>query len=492
MTADITIHADEAIGEIRPELHGHFLEHLGTATYGGIWVGRHSTIPNIDGIRQDAVVYLRELEVPVLRWPGGCFADDYHWRNGIGVPGSRPRTVNHTWGGQIEDNGFGTHEFLRLCELIGARPYLAANVGSGSPAELRDWVEYCNQPSGSSLAEQRSANGSALPYQVRYWGIGNESWACGGHMTAEEYCAQYARFATYVPRCGTTAPYLIAVGPNSNDTEWTRRFFQRLRAGRNYVPPIHGFAMHFYSWGTRTARDYDAESLRAQLATFVDLERAIKEQRAYLDRLTPDLGRGRIDLLVDEWGTWDKSEPDIEEEHGRFWQQNTMKDGVAAALGLNVFHRQADKLAMCNLAQIANVLQSPLLTHKDRCLRTPTYHAFSMMRTHKGKTAVRLETEVPSHILSVSASRSDRTLSMTLVNPDPQIPITVSSRLTRRILTDAAATILTHPDWNACNTFEQPDVLLPRTHAVRLAGDRWDVDLPQLSVVQIEAHVEGW
>jgi len=492
MAAIITIHPDEVIGEIRPELHGHFLEHLGSATYGGIWVGRDSTIPNIDGLRRDAVRYLRDLDVPVLRWPGGCFADNYHWRNGIGDPGSRPRTVNHPWGGQIEDNGFGTHEFMRLCELVGAHPYLAANVGSGSPAELRDWVEYCNQPAGSSLAGQRAANGSPPPFQVRYWGIGNESWACGGHMTAEEYCAQYVRFATYVPRCGATAPYLIAVGPNSNDTEWTRRFFQRLREGRNYVPPIHGFAMHFYSWGTRTARDYDAESLRAQLATFADLERAIKEQRAYLDRLTPELGRGRIDLLVDEWGTWDKSEPDIEEEHGLFWQQNTMKDGVAAALGLNVFHRQADKLSMCNLAQVTNVLQAPLLTDKDRCIRTPTYHAFSMMRPHKGKTALHIEADSSSNMLSVSASCSGPTLSITLVNPDPLLPTTVSIRLTRGTITDATATILSHPDWNMCNTFEEPDALIPRTHAVRLAGECWDVDLPQMSVVQIGAQVEGW
>ncbi len=491
MATSVIIHPDGAIGEIRPELHGHFLEHLGSATYGGIWVGHHSTTPNIEGLRLDAVTHLRDLGVPVLRWPGGCFADNYHWRNGIGEPGDRPQTVNHSWGGQIEDNSFGTHEFMRLCELIGARPYLAANVGSGVPAELRDWVEYCNQPTGGSLAGQRATNGSPLPFQVRYWGIGNESWACGGHMTAEEYCAQYARFATYVPRCGTTAPYLIAVGPNSNDTEWTRRFFQRLREGRRYVPPIHGFAMHFYSWGTRTATDYDEESLRAQLSTFVDLERAVKEQRAYLDRLTPELGRGRVDLLVDEWGTWDKSEPDVEKEHGLFWQQNTMKDGVAAALGLNVFHRQADKLSMCNLAQIANVLQAPLLTEKDRCLRTPTYHAFSMMRTHKEKTALHVEADPTSSGLSVSASRGDRTLSVTVVNPDPLTPATVSLRLTRGTITEVSARILSHPDWNACNTFDEPDVLVPRTHTVRSPGGSRDVDLPQMSVVQIEAQIDG-
>ena len=200
----ITIHAGDVIGVIRPALHGHFLEHLGTATYGGIWVGRDSTIPNIDGLRRSAVEYLRDLAVPVLRWPGGCFADGYHWRDGIGPADRRPRTVNHRWGGVVEDNGFGTHEFMRLCDLIGAAPYFAANMGSGSPAEVRDWVEYCNYPSGSSLADRRVANGAGAPFGVRTWGLGNESWACGGTMTAEEYAALYARFATFVPTCGVT------------------------------------------------------------------------------------------------------------------------------------------------------------------------------------------------------------------------------------------------------------------------------------------------
>ncbi|CAG1772996.1 partial alpha-N-arabinofuranosidase, partial [uncultured bacterium] len=249
MRTPITVHVNDAIGLIRPELHGHFLEHLGTATYGGIWVGRTSLIPNIDGLRASAVEFLRALAVPVLRWPGGCFADAYHWRDGIGPPDQRPHTVNHTWGGTIEDNGFGTHEFMHLCSLIGARPYVAANMGSGSPSEVRDWVEYCNLPGGSTLAALRIAHGAREPFGVRYWGIGNESWACGGNMTPEEYAAHYARFSTFVPTCGGTTPYLIAVGPNNNDTDWTRRFFTALATGRMFTPRIHGFAMHYYSWG---------------------------------------------------------------------------------------------------------------------------------------------------------------------------------------------------------------------------------------------------
>lgn len=486
MDTTVVIHTEEPIGRIRPETHGHFLEHLGSATYGGIWVGRGSRIPNIDGLRRAAVDALAELAVPVLRWPGGCFADNYHWRNGIGPPHTRPRTVNHSWGGIVEDNGFGTHEFMHLCSRIGAQPYLAGNMGSGSPAELRDWVEYCTFPSGSTLSDERTANGSPSPFPVEYWGVGNESWGCGGHMTAEEYAALYARFSTFVPACGTARPYLIAVGPNSNDTEWTRRFFTALGKGRSYAPPIHGFAMHFYSWGKSTATAYTPETAREQLASFDDLERAIKEQRAYLDALTPLPGRGHVDLLIDEWGTWDASEPEVEKQNGRFWQQNTIKDAVAAALGLNVFHRQADKVSMCNLAQIANVLQAPLLTQNDSCIRTPTYHAFALMRGHRDTVALQSESPaVPARELSVSASRDDGTVLCTIVNPDPIEEKRVVIVLDRARALRAEGSILTHPDLNTCNTFTHPDIIVPQPLEVMLDGERMRLVLPPMAVAHV-------
>ena len=263
-------------------------------------------------------------------------------------------------------------------------------MGSGSPDELADWVEYCNYPGGSALADLRALHGHPQPFKVRYWGIGNESWACGGHLTPEEYCGLYARFATFVPTCGDVKPFLIAVGPNGNDTAWTRRFFEALRDGRQYLPPLHAFAMHFYSWGTRRATFYDAPTARAQLASFDAMERAIVEQRAFLDHYERLLGVDRIELIIDEWGTWDQSDLHEEEQRGRFWQQNTIKDGVAAALGLNVFHRNADKVALCNLAQMVNVLQAPLLTAGDLCCRTPTYHALQMMKPHRAGRAVHI------------------------------------------------------------------------------------------------------
>jgi alpha-L-arabinofuranosidase len=484
MECTIAIELDDTIGRISPGLHGHFLEHLGTATYGGLWVGRDSRIPHIDGLRRDAVEYLRDLAVPVLRWPGGCFADTYHWRNGIGLPSSRPVTVNHPWGGTTEDNGFGTHEFMQLCTLIGAQPYLAGNLGAGSPAELRDWVEYCNYPSRSSLAELRAANGHKEPFGVRYWGIGNESWACGGHLTPEEYCGLYARFATFVPTCGGTAPYLIAVGPNNNDTAWTERFFQAFRNGRSYHPPLNAFAMHYYSWGTRKATGYDASAVRKQFASFDDMERAITVQRAFLDRHERLLGCAHIDLIVDEWGTWDLSDVHEEELRGRLWQQNTIKDGVAAALGLNVFHRNADKLAMCNLAQIINVLQAPLLTFNDVCVRTPTYYAMHMMRAHRGGTSVRASSPyVPSQDLSVSASVKDNTLAVTLVNPDPENTKDVTCRVHGRTPLQAHAVLLTHRDPNACNSPEHPACTIPLRHPVSLEEHALNVTLPPNAVL---------
>lgn len=490
MPDTLVILATDTIGTIRPELHGHFLEHLGTATYGGVWVGRDSVIPNIDGLRRDAVEYLRELAVPVLRWPGGCFADSYHWRNGIGPAAHRPRTVNHTWGGTIEDNGFGTHEFMQLCTLIGARPYLAANMGSGTPAEVRDWVEYCNFPAGSTLAEERISNGAKDPFNVAFWGVGNESWACGGHMSAEEYAALYARFATFIPACGETTPYLIAVGPNNNDTEWTRRFFTTLGRDRMYAPPVHGFAMHFYSWGTKAATAYTPDAIREQFASFDAMEHAIIEQRAYLDTLTPPLGRGHIDLLVDEWGTWDLSELPVERQNGKFWQQNTVKDAVAAALGLNIFHRHADKLGMCNIAQIVNVLQASLLTSGASCVRTPTWYALTMMKDHRNRTALRVGSSLaPARELSVSASRDERSIVATLANPDPQTARSIRLAFDGETPAAVRGQIIAHHDLNACNAFDRPDNVIPQAIHAELSGDGINVTMPPLSVVHLHIAV---
>jgi alpha-N-arabinofuranosidase len=473
----VTIHAGVEIGLIRPELHGHFAEHLGSCTYGGLWVGKDSRIPNIAGYRKLAVEYLKALDVPVLRWPGGCFADDYHWRDGIGPAEKRPKTVNIHWGNYVEDNSFGTHEFVGLCRLIGAEPYFAGNVGSGTPDELRDWVEYCNFPAGSSLAEERAKNGSPEPFKIRYWGVGNENWGCGGRMTPEEYAGHYRRFGSYVRPFGETRPFMIACGPSGNDTDWSRRFMDAMR-GRG-TP--NGFAMHFYSSGKSPATKFTVENMQEQLSSFARVEQAVKQQRALLDGYDPER---RIGLLVDEWGVWDRMLPDEEKRYGRLWQQITMRSAVAAALGLNVFHRQADKLVMCNIAQIVNVLHSMLLTEEDRCIRTPAYYAFELLKPHRGMTSVAVETGDNSALgLSVSASRKEGSLVLTCVNPKHDESVKASCVLSGAAAASGQARILHHVDFNACNTFENPDRIVPRSHPITVEGSRIGIELPPLSIV---------
>jgi len=475
----IRINADVEIGTIRPELHGHFAEHLGSCTYGGLWVGKDSRIPNVDGYRKQAVEYLRELGVPVLRWPGGCFADDYHWRDGIGPKEKRPKTVNIHWGNYTEDNSFGTHEFVGLCRLIGAEPYFAGNVGSGTPEELRDWVEYCNFPSGSTLSDERARNGSPEPFRVRFWGAGNENWGCGGNMTPEEYASQFRRFATFIRSFGETRPYLLACGPSGNDPDWSRRFMDAMR-GRRYP---NGFSMHFYSGGKNTATNFTVEAMQEQLSSFARLEQAIKQQRALLDGYDPER---RMGLLVDEWGVWDRMVPEEEKRYGRLWQQITMRSAVAAALGLNVFHRQADKLVMCNIAQIVNVLHSMLLTYEDRCIRTTSYYAFDLLKAHRAKAAVHVENSdsVPLG-LSVSASRKDKDLVLTLVNPKHDVAMRVNCSLSGVAAASGKARILHDSDFNACNTFENPDRIVPKDHAVKVEASQIGVDLPPMSIVTV-------
>lgn len=464
------------IGTINPNLHGHFAEHLGSCTYGGLWVGKNSPIPNINGHRKQAVEYLKAVGIPVLRWPGGCFADDYHWRDGIGPQEKRPKTVNIHWGNYTEDNSFGTHEFIELCRLIGAEPYLAGNVGSGTPQELRDWVEYCNYPSGSTFSDERIKNGSKEPFHVKYWGVGNENWGCGGNMHPEEYAAQYRQFATYVRPFGNTKPFLIACGPNSNNVDWSRRLMDTLGRGRP-----DGFSMHFYSSGKSTARQFTVETMQDQLSSFTRLEQAVEQQRALLDSYDP---QRKIGLMVDEWGVWDRMIPEEEKRYGRLWQQITMRSAVAAALGLNVFHRQAEKLYMCNIAQIVNVLHSLLLTEENHCIRTSTYYAFDLMKGHRGKTAVRIENDDTSPLgLSISASRQNQDLIVTFVNPKHDTSMKVNSSLGGAKALSASAQILHHNDFNACNTFDQPDVIVPRQHEVKTEGSRIAFELPPLSLL---------
>jgi alpha-N-arabinofuranosidase len=479
----VNIDLAKETGAVRPELHGHFAEHLGSCVYGGLWVGKNSKIPNINGHRKQAVDYLKGL-VPVLRWPGGCFADDYHWRDGIGPAARRPKNVNIHWGMYTEDNSFGTHQFIELCRLIGAEPYLAGNVGTGSPQELRDWMEYCNYPKGSSLADERAANGSPEPFNVKYWGVGNENWGCGGNMTGDEYATAYRRFATFLRPFGPTQPFLIACGPNGNNKEWTQKFWGNMRG--NTRPS--GFAMHFYSNGRdNTATKFTVDNMRQQFASFPNIETAIVEQRALLDTVAPPNPRsGPVGLLLDEWGVWDRMDPEEEKKYGRLFQQITVRSAIGAALGLNVIHRQAGKLVMTNIAQMVNVLHALLLTDEDKCVRTTTYYVYELTKAHLGQTSVQTESGAAGAMeLSVSASHKDKDLTITLVNPKPDVTLNVNCSLAGGSATGAMARILHDADLNAANTFATPDRVVPQALQVAAQGGTVSAELPPLSVATL-------
>jgi alpha-N-arabinofuranosidase len=479
----IEVKLDAEIGTIQPELHSSFAEHLGSCIYGGLWVGRNSKIPNVNGYRKQAVDYLKALGIPVLRWPGGCFADQYHWRQGVGPAEKRPKLVNASWGGYVEDNSFGTHEFIGLCRLLGSEPYISANVGSGTPQEFEEWIEYCNFPGGSTLSDERKANGSPEPFRVKYWGVGNENWGCGGNMRGEEYATEYRRFATFARTYGGTAPFLIACGPNRNDREWTTGVLSNIGRRRP-----HGFALHHYQNGSLPATKFTREAMEQQFQAFTRMEQAIVEQRTLMN--TYDTNKS-IGLIVDEWGIWDRMVPEEEQKYGRLWQQITMRCAVGAALGLNIFHRHAEKLVMANIAQTVNVLHAVLLTEEDKCVRTPAYYAHDLLKPHRSKTSLRVENpdEGAPNGLSISASRQGGELVITLVNPRPDTPMNVQCSLGGKPASSATARALYHSDLNACNTFQAPDQVVPRDHTATVGGSGLQVALPPLSVVTVVARV---
>jgi alpha-N-arabinofuranosidase len=401
-----------------------------------------------------------------LRWPGGCYADDYHWEDGVGPRSSRPRRVNTWWGQNVETNAFGTHEFIQVCRTLGAEPYLAGNVATGSPRELREWVEYCNFSGDSALARRRAQNGSPAPLGIRYWGIGNEAWGCGGSFSPEDYAAEYKRFATYVREFSDVVPFRIACGPDGNDLNWTRQFFSKL--GR--FPHIHGFAAHYYC-GTAgpSATEFNVDQWYELLEKALRIEKLINEQRSLMDEFDSER---QVGLVIDEWGTWHLPAPGRNPAH--LWQQNTLRDALCAALTLDAFNRQADKLVMANIAQMVNVLQAMILTQGDKMLITPTYHVFELYRSHQGSRSVQCAFEAPEiHFVAGdqkrdlpglvgSASVKTDLLTLSVVNPQATLPVEARIDLGGRGLVDATLSVLSHSELAAHNTFEMPNVVKPQ------------------------------
>jgi alpha-N-arabinofuranosidase len=517
--ARIDVLLDEPIGTIAPELYGHFVEHLGGVVYDGIWVGESSRVPNVGGVRKELVDHLRRIQAPVVRWPGGCFADQYDWRDGTGPRARRPRRTNfwvdaREWpaGGsdgaqRYEPNHFGTVEFVRFCRLAGAQPYLAANVRSLPPHDFWQWVEYCNAPAGTtSLAEQRAADGEREPLGVRFWGVGNESWGCGGNFTAEEYAAEFRRYTAWLPGLGQKLA-LIGAGPASGDLGWTRRFFEAAdERGRRQ---LWGWALHHYSWNVSGGRSsdwfeakgdalrFDAEQHYELLAEAERIESLIAGHWAVMGESDP---AHAVKLVVDEWGAWHKpgTEPFSEALLG---QQNTMRDALLAGLTLDTFQRHADKVAMGNVAQLVNCLQSLFLAHEDRFCVTPTYHVFALYAAHRGAQAVRTLVSGPRvsytrngqpaslHGLAGSASLAGKRLTLTVTNPSLDAAREAEIAVRGGAPRSARASVLTAPDVRAHNSFDEPRAVAPREQPATPAGSALVHRFPPASVSRLEIEL---
>lgn len=472
-------------------IYGQFAEHLGACVYEGIWVGEDSPIPNTRGYRNDALEALRELKVPVLRWPGGCFADDYHWRDGIGDPAKRPTLINNNWGGTQEDNSFGTHEFFDLCELAGIEPYLSVNIGSGTVQEAAQWIEYVTAPNGPMAAE-RAANGRKEPWKLKYTGIGNESWGCGGSMRPEYYSDVYRRYSTYMRNQPGNQLYRIASGASDYDFHWTETLMNRVGPGR-----MDGLSLHYYtcvSWtGSKgSATDFDNDVYYSTLGKALEIEPVLRRHISLMDEKDP---KKKVGLIVDEWGTWFDEEPGS--VPGHLYQQNTMRDAMVAALTLNVFHKYSDRVRMANIAQLANVLQAMWLTKGDKLVLTPTYYVFKMYRPHQDAEFIPLTVEcdtikdsknrpVPS--LSVTATRAaDGSVTLSLVNPVLDSARKVDIALPKGFPVKVAqAEVLAASDIHAKNTFEAPATVQPSDFRnVKVKNGQMSVQLPPMSIVSV-------
>ena len=490
--AKITINPNDVVGTINPNIYGHFAEHLGWCIYGGVWVGEDSPIPNTGGIRNDVVAALKKMKPGVIRWPGGCFADDYHWQDGVGPREQRPRRVNIHWGEVVESNQFGTQEFIRFCRMVGAEPYIVGNVGSGTVRELREWVEYCNFDGDSTLVKQRADDGSPEPLDVTYWGVGNENWGCGGSFSPEDYCTEFRRFATFVRGFGKQL-YVIACGPSGNDVEWTVRFFRKLRHDYWNFRNIHGFAAHYYCGTAGTATEYTVDQWYELIAKGLKMEPLVVQQRAALDAYDPER---RIGLIIDEWGTWHPVEPGT---HPRFlFQQNSLRDALVAATSLDIFNRHADKVVMTNIAQTINVLQAMILTQDEKMLVTPTGYVYELYSPHQGGLSLRtvIESGAVTYMaggkeqqveaISGSASRKGKTLFLTLTNAHATDAVDVTVELLGGASAQSGTARVLTGEIHAHNTFDAPETLTPQPFAISASGASFVVTLPPASVVAAE------
>jgi alpha-N-arabinofuranosidase len=487
----IVVNIDLGAEKINKNVYGHFAEHLGTCIYGGFWVGENSLIPNTQGIRNDVINALREIAPPVIRWPGGCFADTYHWKDGIGPRDQRPSIINTNWGGVTEDNSFGTHEFLLLCELIGAEPYICLNVGSGTVQEASDWVEYINSDAKSPMTDLRKKNGREKPWNVKYWAVGNESWGCGGNMTPDYYTDLFKRFSTYM-RSGRL--YRVASGGTDPDFDWTETV---LKKTQKFQHLIQGYSFHYYTfchgWEDKTsAINFNENDWFYTMKNTIIMEERLKKHMALMDEYDP---KNRIGLIADEWGNWFQVEPGT--NPGFLYQQNTVRDAVTAAVYLNIFNNNARRVKMANIAQTINVLQAMLLTKDDKIVKTPTFYVFKMYKVHQDATLLPINLTCEDYAFdgmtlpSVSASASKDSygkihISLSNINPNNDVALEIDLRGANK-LTKVKGEIITGSAMNAYNDFgKQENVNIQPFSQFKLKDNLLQITLPSKSVVTVE------
>jgi len=489
----ITIDVIKAKDTINKNVYGHFSEHLGRCIYDGFYVGENNkTIPNKDGIRLDVIAALKKMKIPALRWPGGCFADTYHWRDGVGPKSKRPSMLNVWWGNVKEDNSFGTNEFLNMCEELGAEPYLSGNVGSGTPQELTDWVKYTTYPNGSSpMTDLRTENGRKTPWKIGFWGLGNEAWGCGGNMKVEHYANIYRQYATFMTDWNNSdGLYRIASGASDADYHWTEVLMKELPANM-----FDALGLHHYSvidWGKKgpatnfTEKEYFITMQRALL-----MEELVTKHSAIMDKYDPKKKKA---LAVDEWGGWYEVEPGTNPAF--LFQQNTMRDAMIAGSNLNIFNNHADRVKMANLAQVINVLQAVILTDKEKMILTPTYHVMEMYNVHQDAVMLPMTVVSAAYMMGMeklkavnaSASRDkDGATHISIVNIDPKKEQTVTVNVKGASYKSVTGRILKSGRMQDYNSFDNPEKIKPVAFdAVTLTGNKLVLKIPATSVVVLE------
>lgn len=488
----IIINADLGKQIINRHIYGHFSEHLGRCIYDGFWVGEDSPIPNTRGIRSDLVQALRAINIPNLRWPGGCFADEYHWMDGIGPREQRPKSINTHWGGVTENNHFGTHEFMDLCEQLQCEPYICGNVGSGTIREMRQWVEYLTSDGEDSMADLRRSNGREKPWKIKFWGVGNESWGCGGRMTAEYYDDVFRRYATYLRNLDGNTLFSIACGPHGDDYHWTEVMMKGLR-----VHPIRRRAqwlsLHYYTRPNRQARatEFDERGWYVLLASALRMDDLIRKHSAIMDQYDPEK---EIGLFVDEWGAWHAVETGT--NPGFLYQQNTLRDALVASVTLDIFNRHSERVHGAQIAQTINVLQSMALTEGDKMVLTPTYHVFDLYKGHQDATLLEIDTKVEScsygdiSIPAIGASASqgrEGQILLTISNLDPNKTQEITCEIRGLSIAEVTGKTLTANTMQSHNSFDEPDAVEPVVFTdFRLEGGSLAVKVPSKSVTALE------